>query len=54
MILSVPFCPYHFVPYHFVLELPGVMDIEELVGLTQVIGNDGGGGKKIVQSSGGR
>jgi len=19
-ILSVPFCPYHFVPYHFVLE----------------------------------
>ena len=20
MILSVPFCPYHFVPYHFVLE----------------------------------
>src|SRR6218665_2062890 len=20
MILSVPFCPYHFVPYHFVIE----------------------------------
>src|SRR6218665_2417901 len=24
-ILSVPFCPYHFVPYHFVLEPYGVM-----------------------------
>ena len=22
-ILSVPFCPYHFVPYYFVLEPPG-------------------------------
>ena len=21
-ILSVPFCPFHFVPYHFVLQLP--------------------------------
>jgi len=25
MILSVPFCPYHFVPYHYVLEPNGAL-----------------------------
>src|SRR6218665_1245225 len=30
MILSVPFCPYHFVPYHFVLEPFSVVEMQLL------------------------